>query len=601
MYDEKNIQWNLQMEIRNLKLRIAELESGRAYNALKEKNNRQHDRYERELKKRDRVIESLREQIRQNMEMWFRVFKDVQDECLERGIALEKLLMEVCGDVIACEAKNRELKQEIREHINEVIEARQETQEQKEINQKLNAIINQDYTNSSVPSSQSPFRGKVTNNREKTDRLPGGQPGHEGHKRPHSENPDNTIMIEDDPAIVSDPDYYPVKGKNGIIRKQLVGLIVMPYFIEYAAQLYRSRSTGKRVHAAFPEGVVLETNYDAGIRSLIFTMKNHLNVSEAKISEFISDITKGMLKPSRGMINSINKEFAAKTETERKETFDKLVKSGVLYTDFTNVRQNGKLKNVLVVTDKEDVLYFFRDTKGDAAIQGTPLEYFMNVLVHDHAATFFHYGSEHQDCCIHKMRRAKGVSENEPDHTWSGKMYDLLSEMNKTRNKAEGLVLTEEQITGFEKRYNEILDLADKEYYDDPPGEYYRKGINLAKEMRDYKDSVLFFLRHPEVDFTNNISEQLARSIKRHMVVMGTFRGGSNESGEDYCASMSVLQSAKMKGENVTEKIKEIFGKIIPQGMQPRDEKGRFIKETETASDTGSEVPDGEFPAAAPS
>lgn len=103
---------------------------------------------------------------------------------------------------------------------------------------------------------------------------------------------------------------------------------------------------------------MLETSYDAGIRSLIFTMKNHLNVSEAKISEFISDLTKGKLKLSHGMINSINKEFAAKTETERKEIFDKLVKSGVLYTDFTNVRRNGKLKNVLVVTDKEDVLYF---------------------------------------------------------------------------------------------------------------------------------------------------------------------------------------------------------------------------------------------------
>lgn len=149
----------------------------------------------------------------------------------------------------------------------------------------------------------------------------------------------------------------------------------------------------------------------------------------------------------------------------------------------------------------------------------------MNTLVHDHAAVFFHYGSEHQDCGIHKMRRAKGVSENEPDRTWSGKMYDLLAEMNSTRNKAEGLVLTEEQITDFEKRYDETLDLADKEYYDDPPGEYYRKGINLAKELREYKDSMLFFLRHPEVDFTNNISERLGRSIKRHMVVTGTFRG----------------------------------------------------------------------------
>lgn len=36
---------------------------------------------------------------------------------------------------------------------------------------------------SSQPSSQSEFRGKVTNNREKSDRRPGAQPGHEWYGR----------------------------------------------------------------------------------------------------------------------------------------------------------------------------------------------------------------------------------------------------------------------------------------------------------------------------------------------------------------------------------------------------------------------------------
>ena len=40
------------------------------------------------------------------------------------------------------------------------------------------AQINRDYENSSIPSSKAVRRKKITNNREKTGRRPGGQPGH---------------------------------------------------------------------------------------------------------------------------------------------------------------------------------------------------------------------------------------------------------------------------------------------------------------------------------------------------------------------------------------------------------------------------------------
>jgi hypothetical protein len=50
-----------------------------------------------------------------------------------------------------------------------------ELEEQKGTNRKLKAQINRDYENSSIPSSQKP--NPITNNREKTGRKPGGQPG----------------------------------------------------------------------------------------------------------------------------------------------------------------------------------------------------------------------------------------------------------------------------------------------------------------------------------------------------------------------------------------------------------------------------------------
>ena len=59
----------------------------------------------------------------------------------------------------------------------------QYTEEEKEKNRKLQAQLNRDYSNSSKPSSMSPNHNKITNNREKTDRKPGGQSGHKGYGR----------------------------------------------------------------------------------------------------------------------------------------------------------------------------------------------------------------------------------------------------------------------------------------------------------------------------------------------------------------------------------------------------------------------------------
>jgi len=150
------------------------------------------------------------------------------------------------------------------------------------------------------------------------------------------------------------------------------------------------------------------------------------------------------------------------------------------------------------------------------------------------------------------------------DLTWHGKMHSHLQEINRTR-EAQGRILTSEQIDAFEKEYDKLLDLADQEYHDNPPSDCYRKGYNLAKEFREYKDSVLLFLRRPEVDFTNNEAERCGRQVKRHMVNSGTFRGGTGHSAEEYCAAMGVLQTAKSSGENIYEMVQQVFQRETPK------------------------------------
>ena len=112
--------------------------------------------------------------------------------------------------------------------------------------------------------------------------------------------------------------------------------------------------------------------------------------------------------------------FPGKRKGSGREIFGRLFTSPVMYTDMTGARMNGKLKNVVVCSNKKDVFYAFRDTKGDKAFEGTPVEYFLKTLVHDHDKTAYHYGGAHQECNAHHTRYLKGAEENEPGLQWHG-------------------------------------------------------------------------------------------------------------------------------------------------------------------------------------
>ncbi len=119
---------------------------------------------------------------------------------------------------------------------------------------------------------------------------------------------------------------------------------------------------------------------------------------------------------------------------------------------------------------------------------------------------------------------------------------------------------------GDDWRYDEILTLAGKEYYDTPLSKYYRKGYNLFIKLRDYKEDVLFFLRHTNVDFTNNKAERGCRKPKRHQAVSGTFRGNTNHSGEEYCDAMSPADNACRGRESLRKSESSISTYLPPKG-----------------------------------
>lgn len=552
----------LQYRVRSLSEQIREFESGERYQKMELEHQAVVGGLNRTIRKlKDELGKAHSETIRVR-KLWNEVLDDMEKEFRKVIAAKDRLIQKLKDRILELEKLLSQAKEELRAKQQKIYEVETLLEEEREKNRKLTAQVNMNFENSSLPSSlQGAKRKKIPNNREKTGRKPGGQAGHEGHRRKkHTATERHEIPAPE--KYTKDPDYYET-GKT--ICKQKVSIQMEVRVVEYFTKEYRNRKTGARVHAPFPEGYRDEVNYDGSIKAFAFLLGNECNVSHDKIRRFLSEITEGRVEISKGMINGLCREFSAKTEEERQEICRRLFCSPVLNVDFTNALVNGKSAQVFIIASPSmnAASFIARENKGNKGIRGTLLEDYMGVIVHDHDTTFYSYGRDHQECMQHNCRYLKGSEQNEPDLTWNRMMHGLFREMLHYRN---GLGKEEdpdpETVKKFEERYDEILEKAKEEYEYEPPGAYYREGYNLYLRLKKYKKNELLFLHDKRVPADNSLCERLARVYKRKQKQVITMRSLKNL--EYLCDGQSVVYFLRTNGAQVYETVSEIFERKRP-------------------------------------
>ena len=420
-------------------------------------------------------------------------------------------------------------------------------------NKKLEKKINTNFENSSLPSSALPFRKKVTNSRKPTGRKPGAQPGHRAHIARRLSPTREPVHLPAPDRFSSDLDIYPT-GRS--ISKQLVDIQIHVKVQDFIADEYRNRITGARLHAPFPDGIVNDVNYGPSIKALAFLLNNYYNVSISKTRQCISDLTKGVVTLSAGSICNLSSAFSAATESERAKIFSLLTHADVLYSDATVSNINGSRKAVILCTDKEQVLYQHMDHKGHEGLDRTPVKNFNGTIVHDHDRSYYSYGSGHQECLAHILRYLVGAMENESHLTWHKQMHSLIQKMIHTakRNKSG---IPKDKVKLLSEKYDSVLSLAAEEYLMHPPDKNYMDGYNLQKRMRDFKCDHLFFLTHPDVDYTNNICERGLRKFKRKQKQAVVLR--SDSGAQHICDALTIIETARMQNKNVYDVVVSAF------------------------------------------
>ncbi len=505
-------------------------------------------------KERDSFSFSRKEITRQ----WMDVLEDVQKEHEKEVKRLKKTITELLDMIVSLKNRNAELDSKRKKALEDYYETAVKLEDAQGVILKLTAQVNHNYENSSMPSSKCIGRKKITNNREKTGKKPGGQKGHPHHPRKPMV-PDKIVEIKTEEKLKDSSRYVPT---GNVIVRQTVGIAIVPVVTEYHALEFYDKKKGRNVHSAFPAGVTDDVNYDESIKAVLFLLNSRCNVSLEKTAQFVCDVTDGALSPSVGMISGLCREFSLRSGKEQDSLFKELLDAPVMHVDGTAARVNGDNHSVVVCSNGAATMYFARESKGHAGIKETPVETFGGILIHDHEACFYSYGSDHQECMVHIERYLKDSIENEKNLSWNKQMLELVQEMIHENNMSpEGVA--DEKTAAFEARYDAIVQTAAKEYEDEPPSDYYRDGYNLYLRMVKYKHNHLLFLSNPLVEPDNNLCERKARVLKGKINQAISLR--SFEHLSYFCECLSVLDHFAADNEgNLYKSVQEVFRREKP-------------------------------------
>jgi hypothetical protein len=374
-------------------------------------------------------------------------------------------------------------------------------------NERLKRIINSNSSNSSLPpsSDQKPSKPANTyNSRSKTGRKPGGQPGHKGC----------TLTQDQVETLLGSGECDHVVETFGGPDGEFVTRYVLDMRVRLVVRELRFYADADGASTLPPELNSVVT-YGNTVKASGLALVYAGNVPLKRTCDILSILSGGYIRLSPGSLYKFSESLAEGLyERHIAGIEEKLMNSEVLCTDSTAVTVNGVQQYIRNQSTRDAVLYTPTVTKTLNEMERVGiLKDYAGVCVHDHETAVYRFGTGHAECNAHILRYLRKNSE-ETGNSWSARMAELLLEMNSEVQAHESRTIPELELRTFSEEY----------------------------------DNHLLFASHPEVPFTNNMSERDLRKCKNRQKISGGFRKDAGK--QIYCIVMSIIESCKRRNEN---------------------------------------------------
>ena len=447
-----------------------------------------------------------------------------------------------------------------------------ENRSQAKLIKKLMGQLAKNSDNSSKPPSSAGLAKpppKPVNQRAKTGRSSGGQPGHKGRNLPFKELGPDDQSIEHRPPDIC-PCGHQLCGLPAtlVTARQVIDLppILAPTVTEHRVLAVVCPGCAQQHRGQFPEQVKAHTSYGPGICSLVifFACEQYIPL------ERLAATLKGVfgIKLSQGSIVKHIRRCARQLKLPLEAISAQLIADALLHVDETGVRVEGKLHWLHVMSTKRLTYFFLHGKRGADAItaQGL-LPLFKGFLVHDFWKPYFDLkGVRHCMCVAHLLRELKFAHEQDAQ-AWAEQMITLLVEAHnaaKDGRAAGRQQLPAELMVSFRSRYLAIL-AAGRRQNQLPEGPIapgvrgapQSKSVNLLSRFANFRTEIFRFAEDLQIPFDNNLAERDIRMAKLRQKISGTFR--NEEQASAFYEIRSYLSTARKQGADILAAIRGAF------------------------------------------
>lgn len=428
---------------------------------------------------------------------------------------------------------------------------------------ELEEQLHKDSHNSSKPPSSDGFdKPSPKSQRKKSGKKAGGQTGHKGHHMKLSK-PDRIEAVY--PQHCADCPHRTHCGKLKVHDTcYAVDIEIRKETVKY--EIMACDCAGVQEVAMRPAGISGSVTYGNRLKALVCVLSTKGMVAMKNLCEIIQGLTG--IKLSVGTVSNMLHSAAAKAETIVADFPQKLHKNPVVHCDETDLRVNGKLHWVHVISTSGLTYYALSEKRGKQAMDEIGfLAQYRGIAVHDFWSSYFKAtGADHAMCCAHLLRELTGIFENHPEQTWAKELYLELLSMYRAAdyyNQHPEIDSRQHYMECLKRNYDLILEkgTAQNPIPEREPGKHGRvkrgKIRALIDRLRTHKGEVCRFADNPLVPFTNNQAERDLRMVRMKSKVIGTFR--SEQGAKDFLMLKSFTSTAAKAGVAAFDALLSLF------------------------------------------
>lgn len=478
---------------------------------------------------------------------------------------IDSVIKDMTDEIADIRKDNEDMRQKIKDLEKEVNEYKRKERKMKKSNS----------TNTNFPTSHYPFQKKKANenSRVKTGKHVGGQSGHVYHSigLKKADSVEAHIVQQVPRAAVPHTDEA---GNIDYYITQEIDASLKPVITEHR---YWASPNAEPLSKAYMDTYRINpVAYAQDFKAAVLYLNVKGAIAYDRECEIINTISHGAIDLKPGTIVNWSKEFERLSQPDREQILNDIRNYLYVHVDETSADVNGKNCWLHAMGNPCGAYFVLTEKRSDDKTGPLKLlKDYMGILIHDHLLSYYRIPCKHAECNGHTDRYLQAGIDIE-ESAACVEMMDLLIKAKKRKEEliASGVSqMDPEELAGIRQKYKDILTTELERYEKAHPyiaKKYTADYIKLFRRMLKYQDEHLRFLENFAIPYTNNFCEKLCRTVKKKKNISWQFK--SIETGNCYCALLTIQETARIKQQNELEAYKRIMAKRFI------DDEGRDLK-----------------------